>query len=298
MIRPRLHDDQFDIDIHLVRRLVDAQFPQWADSSLVPVPSSGTVNALYRLGDDKVVRLPLAEWGGEGVPREHRWLPRLAPHISLAIPEVLGRGRPNSGYPCPWSVFRWIEGSHPVPEDLPHPYLLATDLAALTHELREIDLPDPPRVYRGPVSQVDSSVRQCIAQVADEFDPGALTEAWEVSLGAPEWDRAAVWAHGDLLASNLLMRDGRLAAVIDFGAAGVGDPACDLIVAWNVLPSGPRETFRHAVGLDDDTWLRGRGWALAQAVIALPYYRETNPGMTEAARRALREVLSELVGNV
>jgi aminoglycoside phosphotransferase (APT) family kinase protein len=294
MTRTRLHEDEIEIDVDLVRALVATQFPEWAGERLTPVASSGTVNALYRLGSDMVVRLPLAVWGAEAVEREHEWIPRLAPWLPVDLPDLLGRGRPGSGYPCPWSVFGWIEGSHPEPDRLHDPDLLATDLAALVRAFHVIDLPNPPAAYRGPLTQMDDPVRQCIAEVTGEFDPGWLTEAWEDSLDAPGWHGPPLWAHSDLLAGNLLMRDGRLAGVIDFGAAGVGDPACDLMVAWNVLPVEARQSFRDAVGMDEATWLRGRGWALAQAVIALPYYRETNPGMTQAARYALSQVLADV----
>jgi aminoglycoside phosphotransferase (APT) family kinase protein len=294
MTPSRLHDDQIEIDIDLIRRLVDTQFPQWSDAPLTPVESSGTVNALYRLGGELVVRLPLAMWGAEALVSEREWLPRLSPLLPVEIPRLLGRGQPDLGYPCPWSVFGWIEGSHPQPGRVPASDGLVDDLASLIRALHEIDLPDAPEAYRGPVSEVDQSVRQCIPEVADEFDPERLTIAWEISANAPEWEGPPLWAHGDLLASNLLIRNGRLAAVIDFGTAGVGDPACDLMVAWNVLPAPARPSFREAVGLDDATWLRGRGWALAQAVIALPYYRETNPGMIRAARHALGQVLADV----
>ena len=295
MTPTRLHDDQLDIDVDLVRRLVDTQFPQWADARLTPVgESSGTVNALYRLGTEMVVRLPLAIWGAEAIYREQEWNPRLAPLLPVEIPRLLGRGRPALGYPCPWSVFGWIEGSHPRPDHLSHADLLAIDLSTLIRAFHEIDLPNPPDAYRGPVSEVDVDVRDSITEVADEFDPDELTKAWELSLHIPGWAGPPLWVHSDLLASNVLMRDDRLAAVIDLGAAGVGDPACDLMVAWNVLPAHARPSFREAVGLDDATWLRGRGWALAQAVIALPYYRETNPGMTRAARHALSQVLADV----
>ena len=294
MTPARLHDDQIEIDIDLVRRLVDTQLPQWRDALLTPVESSGTVNALFRLGGELVVRLPLAIWGAEALEREQEWLPRLSPLLPVEIPRLLGRGRPDVGYPCLWSVFGWIEGSHPQPDRHPTSDGLADDLASLIRALHEIDLPDPPEAYRGPVSEVDGSVRRCIDQVADEFDPGQLTKAWEISAHAPEWEGPPLWTHSDLLASNLLIRDGRLAAVIDFGTAGVGDPACDLMVAWNVLPAAARPSFREAMGMDDATWLRGRGWALAQAVIALPYYRETNPGMTRAARYAISQVLADV----
>jgi len=249
---------------------------------------------LYRLGDELVVRLPLALWGADAVEREQEWIPRLSPLLPVEIPTLLGRGRPGLGYPCPWSVFGWIEGSHPRPDRLPNSDRLVNDLASLIRALREIDLPDAPDAYRGSVTEVDRSVRNRITEVAEEFDPDELTKAWDISLHAPEWKGPPLWAHSDLLASNLLMRDGRLAAVIDFGTAGVGDPACDLMVAWNVLPAAVRPSFRQAVGLDAATWLRGRGWALAQAVIALPYYRETNPGMTRAARHALSQVLADV----
>jgi aminoglycoside phosphotransferase (APT) family kinase protein len=156
---------------------------------------------------------------------------------------------------------RWIEGDHPRPNNLADPYTPASDLADIIHAFHLIDLPHPPAAYRGRCRRSTHSVRQCIDQVADEFDPHALTGAWETSLAAPGWDRPPLWVHSDLLPSNLLIRDGRLVAVIEFCNAGVGDPAHDLMVAWNVLPPDARETFREAVGLDDATWLRGRGWS-------------------------------------
>ena len=287
-----MHPDELPIDDALVRRLLAEQFPEWAGLPLRRVASGGTVNALYRLGDELLVRLPLrAGWGG-GTLHEHEWLPRIAPSLPFATPVLRGVGAPSDEYPSPWSVYAWLEGDNPVPGELEAAELLAADLAAFVAALRRIDRMGAPISFRGvSLASRDDEFRGALAQARDEVDEDAATRTWESSLAAPEWAGAPVWTHADLLPGNLLVSSGRLSAVLDWAASGVGDPACDLIPAWYVLPSSARPAFRGALSFDDATWERARGWALSIGVIALPYYRETNPLMTQQARYVIREVL-------
>lgn len=291
----KMHADEWDIDVPLVRRLLVAQFPRWADLPIEPFSSAGTINALFRLGEDMAVRLPRIKGGVKDVEREHRWLPRLAPLLPIAIPVVLGEGVPGMGYPWPWSVYRWIEGENPVIDRIADPGLLATDLAEFVTALHRIELSDGPPAYRGvPLARQDGATRAAIGDLHGMVDTQAATEAWDVALKAAEWPGPPVWVHSDLMPGNLLVGHGwRLNAVIDFATVGVGDPACDLIPAWNLLPAGVRGQFRAALDVDDATWARGRGWALSMALIQLPYYRTTNPVIAANARHVIHEVLTD-----
>lgn len=295
----RMHTEEIETDVSLVSRLLAAQFPCWAALPIQPVRSTGTDNALYRLGDDMVVRLPRIHWAVEQVEKEQAWLPRLAPHLPLAIPVPLAMGRPAEGYPWSWSVYRWIEGESVTTErvaDLPQ---MATDLAQFVAALQRIDPTGGPpsgshNSFRGvPLALRDAPTRAAIASLHGTLDTDAATSAWEAALQTPAWPGPPVWIHGDLQPGNLLAAGGRLRAVIDFGCLGVGDPACDLIVAWNLLSTEARGRFRDARGIDDATWARGRGWALSVGLIALPYYQSTNPALASMSRRTIEEVLAD-----
>lgn len=293
-----MHPGMHPVDDDLVRRLIAAQFPQWAGLAVRRWPSGGTVNAMYRLGDDMVVRLPLVQGGAGDVLMEREWLPRLAPRLPARIPEVLGAGEPAHGYQWPWSVYRWLAGEHPEAGALTEPVLLAGDLAAFVAAMRSITLPDAPKAHRGgPVASLDAATRAAIRELRgipeEGVDCAAVAAVWEQALQAPGWDGPPVWLHADLMPGNLLIDGGRLASVIDFGCVGAGDPACDLFPAWNLLPADAREVFREALAVDDATWIRGRGRTLSQALIALPYYRRTNPAMARNARHVIRAVLGE-----
>ncbi|MEU4537531.1 aminoglycoside phosphotransferase family protein [Streptosporangium sp. NPDC023825] len=281
-------------DVPLVRRLVAAQFPRWADLPVEPFDSSGTDNAIYRLGDDMAVRLPRRAGSAAQVEKDLRWLPRLAPLLPVPVPVPLGAGRPAEDYPLPWSVYRWLDGESPSAGHLTEPGPLARDLAAFVDAFRRIDLPDGPPAYRGgPLARLDAPTRVALGELRGMIDTDAATAAWEAALRTPEWQGPPVWVHSDLMPGNLLLVRGRLGAVIDFGTAGVGDPACDLIVAWNLLPAEVRDDFRTALQVDDATWARGRGRALSIALIALPYYRDTNPVFAANARHVIHEVLAD-----
>ena len=291
----KMHTDEADIDVELVRRLLRGQFPRWADLPITRLASGGTVNAIFRLGEDLTARIPLTAGGAEAIDLEARWLPALAPLLPLEIPTVVGVGEPAEGYLWNWAVHRWIDGRNPVEGDLPEPRHAARALAEFGAAMRKIDLPDGPAAHRGgPLRDEDPSTRAAIEDLrrTDEpFDAGAITAAWEEALAAPPWPGPPCWTHSDLMPSNLLLTGNRLSAVIDFGTVGMGEPATDLIPAWNLLPAPARETFREAADIDDASWTRGRGWALSMAVIQLPYYRTTNPVISANARHVIREIL-------
>jgi aminoglycoside phosphotransferase (APT) family kinase protein len=290
----KMHADEVETDVSLVRRLLAGQFPHWADLPIAPVKSAGTDNALYRLGDDMAVRLPRIHWATGQVDKEQRWLPRLAPLLPVAIPVPLGRGEPAEGYPWSWSVYGWLEGENPNVDRLADPQRLAMDLAAFIAALQRLDLTDGPQAGRGvPLARRDADTRTAIEALRGTVDTDAVTAVWEAALRAPEWTGAPVWLHSDLAPGNLLIVDGRLSGVIDFAGVGVGDPAGDLPVAWNLLPAEARSLFRVAMGVDDATWERGRGWALSIALIQLPYYRDTNPVLAAGARHTIAEALAD-----
>ena len=290
----KMHADEVETDVSLVRRLLAAQFPHWADLPIAPVKSAGTDNAIYRLGEDKAVRLPRIHWATGQVDKEQRWLPKLAPLLPVAIPVPLGRGEAAEGYPWSWSVYGWLNGENPTVGRIADPHLLATDLAELIAALQRIDLPDAPTAGRGvPLARRDADTRTAIDALRGMVDTDAVTAVWDAALRVPEWSGAPVWLHSDLAPGNLLIVDGRLSALIDFAGVGVGDPAGDLPVAWNLLPAGARDVLRAALEVDDATWERGRAWALSIALIQLPYYHRTNPVLAASARHTIAEVLAD-----
>ncbi len=289
----RLHEDELRVDGPLVRSLVDRLDPSYAGLPLRRLDTSGSTNALFRLGDDLLVRVPRQPGGTETIEKERRWLPYVAAALPVPVPEVVAVGDPGSGFAERWSVVRWLDGDLPVVPargDEPR-HDLAYDLAEVVTALRALDVPlealrDPAlRWYRGePLAAVDDEMKRLLAECRDvdglDLDLGACAALWDEALTLPGAGKAGEprWYHGDLVAENLLVRDGRLAAVLDFGGLSVGDPTVDLAVAWELLDSAARETFRHATGADDPAWLRARAWALAMAVMTFPYYWTTMPG--------------------
>ena len=303
MPAPKMHPDELDIDHSLVHHLLATQFPHYALLSLAPVPSSGTDHALFRLGEELVVRLPRIHWAIEQAELERRWLPRLAPHLPLAVPQQVAMGEPDAGYPFRWSIYRWLAGENAADNPAADSVQTATDLAQFIRALQAIDptdgpRPDPVGSRGGPLISRDAETRRAIAASHGLIDTRAVTAAWEAARRAPAHDGPPVWIHGDLEPGNLLMRDGRLSAVIDFCCLAVGDPAVDLIPAWSVFSGAARAAFRAALGVDDAAWARGWGWALSTAIIALPYYVDSNPFMAANARRKIAAVLGEQGGKV
>jgi len=294
-----MHADEVEVDPQLVRRLLTAQLPAWADLPLEPVEPRGTDNALYRLGDDMVVRLPRRARTVMTLEKELAWLPGIAPFLPLAVPTPLATGAPTDEFAWTWAVYSWLDGENATPARLADARQTALDLAGFVAALQRIDTTGAPgpgehNFFRGEsLERRDAGVRASIETLGDELDVAAVTELWEAALDARVWDRPGVWIHGDLDSRNLLADAGRLCAVIDWGSLGVGDPACDVMVAWKVLTAEGRNAFRTALSIDDATWERGRGWALSQVLGALSYYTpETNEVLVREAERWLVEVLT------
>jgi aminoglycoside phosphotransferase (APT) family kinase protein len=292
----RLHDGEVDIDVKLVRRLLVTQFPELCDYPLEEVHSTGTVNAMYRLGGDLCVRLPRVERWAADLMKELEWLPRLAPHVSLAVPEPLHEGQAGSGYPYTWAIYSWIAGNTYEPGGAIDDRDAAADVAQFVLELRAVDPSGGPPSGRLPLRQLEAITRRAINSLTGVADIAAVTDAWERSLRAPVWDGRPVWRHCDLLPPNVLVEKGRLRAVIDFGGVGVGDPALDVIPAWTMFSQPGRLAFRAILDVDDGTWARARGFALHQALLIIPYYAETNPEFVDMATRTVAEVIADLSG--
>jgi aminoglycoside phosphotransferase (APT) family kinase protein len=300
----KLHDDEVHTDAALVEALLADQFPELA-GPVRRFASTGTVNAIFRIGDDLYARLPRLAKYEPDLHREREWLPRLAPSLSLRVPEPVALGEPGYGYPFEWGIYRWLDGAayageagestaggggaiagrHGVVADERD---AAVALAGFVAELRAVPVTaDAPPGGRRPLRELDAVSREALASIGD----AAALAAWERALEAPPFSGAPVWIHGDLLRPNLLAAGRRLSAVIDFGSAGVGDPAADVVAAWAVFRAPGRTRFREALGVDDGTWERARGYALHQAALIVPYYADTNPGFVAHARRTIAQVV-------
>jgi aminoglycoside phosphotransferase (APT) family kinase protein len=285
--------------------LVAEQFPQWAELSVVPVALNGSDNTTFRLGDTMSIRLPTHERYVAQIDKEHRWLPELAPQLPVPIPEPIGLGRPSAMFPRPWSIYGWIDGRPARVDDIADLNAFARDLAGFLVALHAIDATHGPGPGAhsfgrgGPLELYDSASRRALAVLGDQIDAALASEVWDLAL-ASTWQGPPVWVHGDVAPSNQLVRHGRLGGVIDFGCSAVGDPACDLVIAWTLLSDQSAALFRRGVALDDATWARGRGWALWKAAIQLARERQGGSDADVATRRwgwrfSAREVLAAVL---
>jgi aminoglycoside phosphotransferase (APT) family kinase protein len=293
-----VHENEVSIDVPLVRRLVGAQFPRWSDLPIRPVEVSGWDNRTFHLGEHMTVRLPSAESYVAQVEKEHRWLPELAPHLPLPIPVPLAKGVPGQGYLFPWSVYRWIEGETATLGRIENLVEFATTLADFLVALQRIDPaggppPGPHNFFRGgPLSVYDAETRQALDALNGRIDTRAAREVWGSALDAA-WHGPPVWFHGDIAWGNLLVEEGRLSAVIDFGTSGVGDPSCDLAISWTLFGGESREAFRAVLQPDDATWARGRGWTLWKALITLTGSADSGSQEPREPRQVIEEVLDD-----
>lgn len=286
-----MHADEVDSDPSLVQLLVAGRFPEWAGLPVEPVFPLGTDNANYRLGDEMLVRLPRQPRKVEPLERELEWLPKLAPALPLPVPAPLGCGEPAEGFPFPWGVFTWLDGTNAAVDEVAPE--AADDLAELILALRRVDASDaPPGLRHGSLRRHDEWVRGGVAKFHGGHDGEGLLAAWEETLDAPQWDGPPTWCHCDLDLRNVIFRDGRPSGVLDWGWAGEGDPASDAAVAWKMLRASERERFWDALGSDEAEIARARGWTLLQCAGALSYYTpENNPALFHEAERWLGELL-------
>jgi len=293
-----MHEHEVEIDDALVRGLVDAQFPDGAGLALTRIEAWGTDHVIFRLGHELSVRLPKIAWAARQGEKEQRWLPELAPHLPVDVPTPLLVGEPADGYPFRWCVSPWLDGRNPNLDGSDDLDRLAVDLAGFVHALQAVDPSGAPpvRVGRrgGPLAGADESTRAGAERLRGDTDVDALLAVWEAGVHARPFDGPAVWVHGDLMAGNLLARDGRLTGVIDWGGLSAGDPAVELMVAWSFFDAERRAVYRDALDVvDDDMWRRGRAWAVSAALQALPYYRNTNPDIVARSWRTVRAVLGD-----
>ncbi|RSN26148.1 aminoglycoside phosphotransferase [Amycolatopsis sp. WAC 01416] len=289
------------VDVAQVRGLVAEQFPRWAGLPIRVVAESGWDNVTFRLGEEMVARLPSAAEYALAVDKEQRWLPALAPRLPLPIPVPLAKGRPGADYPFPWSVYRWLDGEPASAGRISDPVRFALDLAGFLAALRKVDAAEGPQPgkhnwFRGATLRTyDAPAERALTALDGDIDVGLAREIWQTALDAP-WDGADIWFHGDVAPGNLLLDGGELAAVIDFGTCGVGDPSCDIAIAWTLLSADGRQAFRERLSVDDAAWARGRGWALWKTLVACARTRGRADEEAADARRVLGEIFSEPSG--
>lgn len=292
---------KFNIPVSLVTNLIAEQFPQWAHLPIMPVEVSGHDNRTFHLGDSMSVRLPSAQDYAAKVSIEQKWLPFLAQHVSITIPKPLAMGKPSQGYPWNWSVYTWIEGKSANLVSLDEIHDLNTFACALAHflnELHKIDTTNGPKAgphnfYRGGSLLVyDAETRSALELLQNVVDTTTALSVWEKALSS-QWNNKPVWIHGDLSTGNILLKDGRLTAVIDFGGMGVGDPACDLVIAWTFLTPESRKIFKSKLNLDSETWARARGWALWKALITLVPLKDENSSEALKNQKIIKTILAE-----
>ena len=290
------------IDADLVARLVAAQHPRWAGLPVTPVPHQGWDNRTFRLGEELSVRLPSAPGYVAAVAKEETVLRLLADRLPVALPQVVARGEPGEGYPFPWSVRHWLAGETPDRTDGVDRVRLARDLGVTLRALRSLPVDGGPAAgahsfYRGCHPSVyGDQVASALDMLGARLGPDGVARAravWDRAV-ATAWEGPPVWFHGDVAVGNLLVTDGVLSALIDLGTCGIGDPACDVVMAWTFFRGEEREVLRDAVGLDDAAWDRGRGWALWKALVTLAGASSPDVGGVQAA--ALTEALGESRG--
>lgn len=260
-----------DITVDLAKKLIFEQFPQWSHLEIKPVKNSGHDNRTFHLGDDLTIRLPSGKEYEPQIQKEAKWLPVLAQHLSLPITAPVAKGKPTPEYPLAWSINRWLVG-----ETVTHTNVdlqkFAIELARFLKELEAINAENGPQAgahnfYRGgDLAVYIEEFEQALTQLPAGPQRNHYQDIWTTAL-ATKWEKKPVWVHGDIAVGNLLVNDGHLSGVIDFGILGTGDPACDLVMAWTFFDSKSRKAFKEEMGLDDTTWQRGKGWALWKALI-------------------------------
>ena len=295
-----MHADQLTVSLRTVSELVSTQFPQWQALPIEPVDSPGTVNAIFRIGDQFTARFPLQP---QGADEARRWLEReaqaaleLLGRTRFPTPEPAGIGEPGCGYPMPWSVQTWIPGVSATGDDPGGSVAFAGDLAEFIRDVRAIDVQGRTFGGSGRGGQLHAHeewMETCFRQSEELLDVPRLRRTWAAMRDLPRGDDPDVMTHGDLIPGNVLVANGRLAGVLDVGGLGPADPALDLVGAWHLLEAGPRRALRQELDCDDLAWERGKAWAFQQAMGAAWYYHETNPAMSSMGRRTLERILAD-----
>jgi len=292
----KMHKDQVQITDKLVKSLVLQQFPQYKSLPLQKVNSTGTVNAIYKLGDELCIRLPMTAWANDSLQTEFNVLPIISKSVSITVPNIIEKGHPSSDFPFNWAIYNWIPGAI---YNNAHAHISETEtaktLAKFIQELRMINTEKHhPKAGRLPLQQLDEATTTAISNCKGDIDTESALQLWQKLLTLAPWDNKPVWIHADLLKPNLLVYGGKLSAIIDFGSAGIGDPAFDIVPAWATLTSKSRQLFKNLLAVDNDTWLRAKAYALHQAVLIIPYYRESNPEFSKMAICTVNNILSDL----
>lgn len=291
-------NNEIKIDETLVRRLVDSQFPQWKNLRVRSVQSQGWDNRTFHLGDTMLVRMPSDTDYELQVEKEQQWLSRLAPLLPLPIPLPIAMGKPEYEYPWKWSIYRYLDGESATTASIADPNQFAKSLANFLSALQKIDTTNGPvaglhSFYRGGLlSTYDTETKQAIKTLKDKIDEEAVTEIWGIALKTV-WQNKPVWVHGDISLGNLLVKNGQLSAVIDFGQLAVGDPACDLAIAWTFFKDKSRDIFRKNLSLDNDTWARARGWTLWKALITAAGMTDPNNTESKQCWHIINEVIND-----
>ena len=292
-------EHEVSTDAELAKALVAGQFDEWSGLPITRVDAVSTDNDMYRLGDHLALRLPRRRSAVAAIEKEHTWLPRLAPSLPLQVPLPIAKGEAAHGYPYPWSVVEWLEGTPLDAVDAKGSGDVARDLGRFIAALHVRDASGGPvagahnHLRGAPLMTFDREMRRRFASMTDVPDLGEIIAAWERGLAVEAWTGAPVWVHGDLKDSNLLFQNGALSGVLDWGLAGVGDPASDLGAGWSLFEGRARATFRAAVAVDDATWARGRAWALIEGVLGFSYYRGRQDALAQAGRRVIDQVLAD-----
>lgn len=292
----KMHTEELEISLTLVKKLIKDQCPKYCSLPLKPIKTTGTTHALFRLGSEYLIRLPRLEESSVNIEKENEFLPQFEKFLSIPISIPIFKGNPNNDYPCNWMIVKWQEGKIADFDEETEFFDLAKDLALFINELHSIEVNNGPLSRRGiPLNSKDlqHQVKSAIEKLKDELNINEIKNLWEELSNIPYWDKKPVWIHGDLLPGNILVKDKRLSAVIDFSDLGIGDPACDLIPAWCIFNSQSRNHFKkHLLNVDESTWQRSRGWALCIGLIILPYYKHTNPSLVNVAKKMIDQVIN------
>ena len=286
------------ISLALVQNLINEQFPEFSLLPIKQIIPGGNDNRTFRLGNDMLIRLPSAERYALKVQKEQHWLPILAPHLSISVPKPLKMGQPSKDYPFNWSIYQWIDGesANNITIDDISLQKIALDLSNFLNELHKIDITNGPisgihNFWRGgPLFTYDAETKLAIDQLRDLIDANQATAVWQKALNST-WTQNPVWIHGDLSAGNILIENNQLVAVIDFGGMAIGDPACDLVIAWTFLKGESRKVFKSQLNLDSNTWARARGWALWKALITLTALKDKNSLEAATQLQIINEIL-------